>query len=327
MRLCKPVLGSVLAFLPLCWKFAFAQHEVKVWKIGVLASSSRALNASREEALRAGLRDLGYRENGNVVFEYRYAEGRLERLPALARELVEAGVDVIVVGGTRVAVAARQATATVPIVAAGAGDLVRAGLVKSFTYPGGNVTGVSRRSPDFLGKRLEILKRAVPTIRRAAVLSNAANPAHERTFNEVELGARTLGMTAELVAVRGPGDFDRAFGAIARSADSLFLAADALFNSHIEALVGLAARHRVPAIYPRSDYVEAGGLMSYAVDLNDLARRSAWYIDQIFKGLRPGDLSMTEPIRFEWVIHLGTAAKLGLSMPPEAVARADRVVR
>jgi putative ABC transport system substrate-binding protein len=326
----KGILSSVaaVAILLSCGVVAEAQQEGKVWKIGVLVSSSPALNATRDEALRRGLRQFGYVEGQNVTMEFRYADGKLDRLGQLAQELVHENVDVIVVGGTGVAVAAKKATNSIPIVAAGVGDLVKAGLVKSFSFPGGNVTGVSRSSSDFVGKRLEVFKQAIPKATRVAALANSGNPGHDRNLKEVDLGARAMGISVQPVIVRRATEFEGALrAATAERADALFVMPDALFNSHIQPLVDLAAKNRLPASYPRSDYVEAGGLMSYAVNLNDLVAAAAWYVDQIFKGMKPDNLAVTEPTKFELVLNLKTAKQLGLAISQEVLARADKVIK
>ena len=307
---------------------AEAQQPKKVWRIGVLVSSSPSLTASRDEGLRRGLRELGYTEGQNIIMEYRYAEGNLDRLPDLAAELVRLNVDVIVVGGTRVAAAAKQATSTIPIVIGGAGDPVRAGLVGSYIRPGENVTGVSRLSPDFTGRRLELLKEAIPKAIRVAALLNPDNPGHGPSLKEIELGAWALGMTPQSVAVRSPNDFESAFGAAIKGrADALFVMPDALFHSYLSRIVELAAKNRLPAMYDRDDFVEAGGLMSYAVNLADLSRRAAWYVDQILKGAKPADLPMVEPTKYQLVINLKTAKQIGLTIPPEMLMRADKVIK
>ena len=306
---------------------AVAQPK-KVWRIGVLVSSSLSLTASLDAALRQGLRELGYVEGQNLILEYRYAEGKLDRLPDLAAELVRLKADVIVVGGTRVAVAAKQTTSTIPIVFGGVGDLVAAGLVRSLTYPGGNLTGVSRLSSDFIGQRLKVLKEAIPKAIRVAALLNRDNPGYGSSLKEIELGVRALGMMLQSLAVRSPNDFESAFGiAVEGRADVLFVTADALFNSHLPRMVELATKNRLPAIYDRTDFVETGGLMSYAVNLADLSRRSAYYVDQILKGAKPADLPIEQPTKFELVINLKTAKQIGLTIPPNVLARADRVIR
>jgi len=307
---------------------AEAQQPGKVHRIGVLSSSSASLHASRLDGLRQGLRELGYVEGQNIIIEYRYAEGKLDRLPNLAGGLVRLKVDVIVTSGTRVTVAAKQATSTIPIVVGGAGDLVEAGLVGSLVNPGGNVTGVSRLSPDFTGKRLRLLKEAIPKAIRVAALLNPDNPAYEPTLKEIEISVRALGIMFQSLAARSPNDFESAFEAAAKGrADALFVMADALFNSHPTRIVELAAKNRLAAMYDRDDFVEAGGLMSFGVNLADLYRRSAYYVDKILKGTKPADLPAEQPTKFELVINLKTAKALGLTIPPEVLARADRVIK
>ena len=307
---------------------AHAQQPAKVWKIGVLVSSTPTLNAARDEALRQGLRERGYEEGKNITLVFHYADGKLERLPTLARELVQDKVDMIIAGGTTVAVAAKQATSTTPIVLAGVGDIVKSKLVKSFSFPGGNVTGVSRSSSDFVGKRLEVFKQVVPKIVRVAALTNRGNPGSERNLKEIDIGASTLGITVQPVLVKSSSDFDGAFRTMSKDqADALFLMPDALFNSHIPRIVELAAKNRLPATYPRSDYVEAGGLMSYAVNLLQLTREAAWYVDKIVKGMKPEDLAVTEPEKFELVINLKAANQIGITIPPAVLTKADKVIR
>ena len=228
---------------------AEAQEPAKSWRIGVLVSSSASLNASRDEALRQGLREIGYVEGKNIVMDYRYAEGKLDRLPELAADLVRLKPDLILVGGTRVAVAAKQATSTIPIVVAGAGDLVAAKLVDSLNRPGGNVTGVSRLSPDIIGTRVELLKEVVPKVKRIATLLNPGNPGYTASLREIELDALAQGIKLQLLAARGPDDLDRAFSAAAKeSANAVLVMVDALFSSYRSRIVELAAKHRMPAI-------------------------------------------------------------------------------
>ena len=324
----KIVIWLLITVLLVTVSSAEAQQPKKVWRIGVLVSSSLSLTASLDAALRQGLRELGYVEGQNLILEYRYAEGKLDRLPDLAAELVRLKVDVIVVGGTRVAVAAKQATSTIPIVFGGVGDLVAAGLVRSLTYPGGNLTGVSRLSSDFIGQRLKVLKEAIPKAIRVAALLNRDNPGYGSSLKEIELGARALGMMLQSLAVRSPNDFESAFGiAVEGRADVLFVTADALFNSHLPRIVELATKNRLPAIYDRTAFVEAGGLMSYAVNLADLSRRAAYYVDQILKGVKPAELPIEQPTKFDLVINLKTAKQLGVTIPSEVLMRADKVIK
>jgi putative tryptophan/tyrosine transport system substrate-binding protein len=307
---------------------AGAQQAAKVWKIGVLVSSSQAVNAPRDEALREGLRDFGYEEGKNISLEYRYAEGKTERLNQLARELVEQKVDVIVVGGTSVAGAAKKATSTIPIVVAGAGDLVEAGLIKSFMFPGGNITGVARMSSDFFGARLKLIKEILPKAVQVTALSNPKNPGHGRSLKDAELGARAMGLTFQSVTAQNPNELDGAIGAAAKSgAGALFVMTDALFNSHLPQIAQSSIKNRLPSVYDRPGFVEAGGLMSYGVNLPDLSRRAAEYIDQIFKGAKPGDLTLIQPTKFDLALNLKTAGQLGITIPPEMRNRAVKVIK
>jgi putative ABC transport system substrate-binding protein len=307
---------------------AEAQQSGKTWKIGVLVSSTPSINASRDEALRSGLREFGYDEGKNIVLSYKYGEGKTDRLPQLAKELVAEKPDVIIVGGTAVAVAAKNATSTIPIVVAGAGDLVEAGLIKSFMYPGGNVTGVARMSADFFGDRLKLIKEVLPKASQVTALTNPSNPGHGRSLKDAELGARSSGMSFESVTARSANELDGAIGAAAKSgASALFLMTDALFNTHLTRIAQLTIRHRLPAVYDRADFVDAGGLMSNGVNLPDLSRRAAEYVHQILKGAKPGDLTLVQPTKFDLAVNLKTAQQIGVTIPPNVLARADRVIR
>jgi putative ABC transport system substrate-binding protein len=308
--------------------FAHAQQAPKVWKLGVLVSSTKSINAPREQGLREGLRALGYEEGKNIVLEYRYAEGKFERLPELAAELVRMNVDVIVAGGTRVTVAAREATRTIPIVVEGVGSLREAGLISTHSNPGGNVTGVSRISPDFFGKRLSLLKEAVPKAFRVAALFTSENPSYEARVKEMDLGVRALGMKLQPLAVKGVNDLDGAFKAAAKEqADTLLVMPDALFHSFPARVVDLATKNKLPTMYDRVDFVEAGGLMSYGVSLPDLSRQAAWYVVQIIKGAKPSDLSLVEPIQSKFTVNLKAAQQIGLKLPSPLVMKADQVIK
>jgi len=325
----KGIVGVVALVLALLSSHAMGgAQQPKTWKIGVLVSSSKSVNAARDEALRQGLRDLGYEEGKNIAMEYRYAEGRTDRLDKLARELVEQKVDVIVVGGTQVAVAAKKATSTLPIVVAGAGDLVEAGLIKSFMYPGGNVTGVARMSADFFGVRLKLIKEVLPKALQVTALSNPKNPGHSRSLKDAQLGAQASGLTFQTVTARIPNELDGAVGAAAKGgASALFVMTDALFNSHVPQIARAALRNRLPAVYDRIDFVEAGGLISYGVNLPDLSRRAAEYVDQILKGAKPGDLTLVQPTKFDLALNLKTAGQIGVTIPPDVLKRAGKVVK
>ena len=307
---------------------AIAQEPPKIWKMGVLVSTSASSNRARDEALRQGLRDLGYVEGQNIVMEYRYAEGKIDQLPQLARALVQQKPDVIVVGGTSVTVAAKNATNTIPIVVAGAGDLVEAGVIKSFMYPGGNVTGVARTSPDFLDARLKLIKEVLPRTAQIAALMNPKNLGHERALKDVRLSAQSQGISFQSVTAQTPAELDRAIDGAAKSgANALFILTDAFFNSQIPRMAQAAIKNRLPAVYDRTDFVEAGGLMSYGVNLADLSKRAAEYVDKILKGANPGDLTLVQPTKFDLSVNLKTAGQIGVTIPPPVVNRAVKVIK
>jgi putative tryptophan/tyrosine transport system substrate-binding protein len=309
---------------------AEAQQAAKIARIGYL-SGNLAANSRLREAFLQGLRDLGYVEGRNVVIEYRDAEGKLERLPALAAELVALKVDVIVAGGTPHALAARQATRTLPIVFAAAVDPVENGLVTSLARPGGNVTGLSNLAQELVGKRLEHLKQAVPGVSRVAVLwqPGAFGDRTEKGLRkEAEVAARALGVRVQFVEARGPENFDRAFSEMTTAhAGALIVLSSSMFVNERRRLVDLAAKNRLPALYPTRESVDAGGLMSYGPNLADSFRRAATYVDRILKGAKPGDLPVEQPTKYELVINLKAAKALGLSIPESLLKRADEVIR
>ena len=306
---------------------AFAQQTGKVYKIGILTAGARSEGSWLQSGVRDGLRELGWVEGKNLTFEGRFAENRLNRLPALADELVGLGVDVIVTIGTLAPIAAKRATLTIPIVMASAGDPVGSGLVASLSRPGGNVTGFSLMAPDLAGKRLELLKEILPRITRLAVLWNAANPYSALVFKETERAARTLEIEVQSLEVRAPADFDGALdAAAAQHADILIVAEDPLTMDHAGKIAKFAFDHRLPAIPGLKLFANAGGLISYGADLNELFRRSASYIDKILKGAKPSDLPVEQPTRFELVINLKTAKALGLTIPSTLLGLADEVI-
>jgi putative ABC transport system substrate-binding protein len=309
---------------------AGVQPAAKVARIGYLSVNLAASPPQQHEAFRQGLRDLGYVEGRNVVIEYRDAEGKPERLPALAAELVALKVDVIVAGSTPNALAAKQATRTLPIVFIGSGDPVTDGLVTSLARPGGNVTGLSSLTPERLGKCLELLTQAVPGVSRVAVLwqPGAIGERTEKdTLKGAEVAARALGVRLQFVEARGPADIDRAFSDMTRArAGALTVWTTAMFVTERRGLVALAAKNRLPAVYTLREFVDAGGLMSYGHSQADLNRRAATYVDKILKGAKPADLPVEQPTKFDLVINLKTAKALGLTIPPALLARADHVV-
>ncbi|HEY3195145.1 MAG TPA: ABC transporter substrate-binding protein, partial [Candidatus Dormibacteraeota bacterium] len=295
---------------------AEAQQAAKVARIGWLGFNLAAGDPRITEAFLQGLRDLGYVEGRNVVVDYRDAEGKSERLSALAAELVALKVDLIVVAGTLAALAAKQATRTLPIVFIAVGDPVTSGLVTSLARPGGNVTGSTVLDPALVGKRLEQLKQAVPGVSRVAVLWQPGF-LPERTgkdiLKETEVAGRALGVRLQFVEARGPADFDRAFSDMTRArAGALTVLGSAMLFAERRRLVDLAAKHRLPAVYTTREFVDAGGLMAYGPNVADLFRRAATYVDKILKGAKPGDLPVEQPTKFELVINLKTAKALGL---------------
>ena len=302
-----------------------AQPAGKVYRIGILETIPAARNADNLAALRKGLRDLGYVEGRNLIIEYRSADGRAERFPDLASELVRLKVDLIVTRGTPAARAAKNATGTIPVVMATMGD-PRA-IVASFANPGGNITGVTTFSTELTAKRFELLKELVPNLSRVALLHNMGNPAAPPEWEETKTAARSLGLQAELLDVRSQGDLGRAFElAVRQGVDALVIGADGLTQMHQQTIVDLVARNRLPAAYPAREFVEAGGLIAYAVNYPDLYFRFARFVDKIFKGAYPGDLPVERPTKFELVINLKTAKALGLTIPPAVLARADEVI-
>jgi putative ABC transport system substrate-binding protein len=309
---------------------AEAQQAAKAPRIGFLAGNLAAIPHLRE-AFRQGLRDLGYVEGRNVVIEYRDAEGKLERFPALAAELVALKVDVIVASGTLAALAAKQATRTLPIVFSPAADPVTSGLVTSLARPGGNVTGLSVLHSELVGKWLEQLKHAVPGVTRIAVLWQPG-AFGERTEKDIlkraEVAGRELGVQLQFVEARGPADIDRAFLDMTRErAGALTVLTSNMFVTERRRLVDLAAKNRLPAVYPWREAVDAGGLMAYGPNLADVYRRAATYVDKILKGAKPADLPVEQPTKFELVINLKTAKALGLTIPQSLLGRADEVIK
>jgi putative tryptophan/tyrosine transport system substrate-binding protein len=308
---------------------AEAQQAAKAARIGFLGFNL-APNPHLLEAFRQGLRDLSYVEGRNVVIEYRDAEGKPERLPPLAADLVALKVDVIVAPSTPAALAAKQATRTLPIVFIGGDDPITDGLVTSVAQPGGNVTGLSNLSPELVGKRLELLTQVVPGVSRVAVLWQPGGQG-ERTDKDMlkaaDVSARALGVRPQVVEVRGPTDIDRAFSDMTRArAGALTVLGNPMLFNERRRLVDLAAKNRLPTVYGLREFVDAGGLIAYGPDRADMWRRAATYVDKILKGVKPGDLPVEQPTKFELVINLKTAKALGLTIPQSLLQRADQVI-
>jgi len=316
-------LGAVLA-APLTVE---AQVTGKVYRIGMLEVVPAALNATNLAAFRQGLRELGYVEGQNVVIEYRSADGRAERFPDLARELVRLKVDLVVTRGTPAALAAKHATATIPIVMAASGDPVGTGIAASLAHPGGNVTGLSAVATEIQGKLLQVLRELVPQIARVAFLFNMSNPVAQTQWKEAEPAARLVRLQPQLLDVRTPRDLEPALDAAVRQhSGAVIVSIDALTQANARQIVEAVATRRLPAISREREFVDAGGLMSYGIPYADSYRRATVYVDKIFRGAKPADLPIEQPTRFELVINLKTAKTLGLTVPPSLLLRADRVI-
>jgi putative ABC transport system substrate-binding protein len=284
--------------------------------------------STRVEAFRQGLRELGYVEGKNVTIEYRHAEGKIDLLPALAAELVQQKVDVIVTSSESGTLAAKDAARTIPIVFAALTDPVGSGLVASLARPGGNITGLSLVSPELGGKRLELLKEAFPKITRVVIVWNPTSIGESLIFKEIEAAAKTLSVQLQSLEVREANDFQRGFQlAKKRGAQALVTAASPIINSNRAQILDFVAKNRLPAIYSAPEFVDAGGLMSYGTHTPDLWRRAAFYVDKILKGAKPADLPVEQPTKFEFVINLKTAKQIGVTIPPNVLARADKVIR
>jgi putative tryptophan/tyrosine transport system substrate-binding protein len=315
-----------LALAP--FRLAAAQQPKKVPQIGFLSSSSPSAVSARLEAFRQGLRELGYVEGKNIIIEYRFAEGMLERLPDLTAELVSLKVQVIVALANTGAVAAKHATQAIPIVIEAVGDPVATGLVASLARPGGNITGLSTLSPELSGKRLELLKEVLPTASRVAILWNPTQPSNPLQLKEVQAAAQAFALRIQSLEVSKSDDLERAFTTMAHDqADAFLFSVDPLFLTHRVRLTNLASKHRLPGIYAAAEYVEAGGLMSYAPDYSYMFRRAATYVDKILKGAKPADLPVEQPTKFEFIINLKAAKQIGLTIPPNVLARADKVIK
>src|SRR5262249_34634538 len=317
------VLGLVLGSL------AAEAQQARVPRIGYLGNSSPALEIDLLDAFRSGLREVGYIEGQNIISEYRWADGKYERFPDLVSDLVQIKVDAIVTAGTPGALAAKQATKTIPIVMTVAGDAVGAGLVASLARPGGNVTGSTTIVQELEGKRLELLKEVVPGLSRVAFLANPTNPLSPIVLKQTKLAASALRLKLEpIVNVTGIPELEAAFATISRvRPEALIMVADRFLLAERARIVGFAEKGRLPAMYPYSEMVKDGGLMSYSPSYPDLFRRAATFIDKILKGAKPSDLPVEQPTKFELVINLKTAKALGLTIPQSVLLRADQVIQ
>jgi len=305
--------------------FAEAQQPKKIPRLGFLSPTS---DDSRVEAFRQGLRELGYVEGQNIAIEYRWADGKFDRLPDLALELVRLKVDVVVAVVTQASLAAKMATGTIPVVMIGVSDPVGSGLVVSLARPGANITGTSSMTAEIIGKQLELIKETLPKISRVAALWNPANPIFQAIQRrETEVAARALGMQLQFVEARAPDEIDRAFARVAKERmRALLVLNDPVFTAQRKQIADLSAKHRFPTVSGTREYTEVGGLMAYGPSFPDMYRRAAYYVDRILKGTKPADLPVEQPMKFELIINLKTAKALGLTIPESFLLRADEVI-
>jgi len=326
----RKVIG-IISILTLCLLVvplaAEAQQTAKVYRIGFFGPSAASAYASEIAALRQGLRDLGYVEGQNIVIEYRWADGKVDRLPDLAAELVRLKVDVIVAGATGSLRAAKEATKTIPIVMAGSSDPLGAGLVASLARPGGNITGVTSANVELSGKRLELLKEVAPGVTHVAALGLADYASTPLSLKDAEDAARTFGLQLQFLPVHGPEDLESAFAAATRGHAGALLVLGGPHQAYSKQIADLATKSRLPAISPYRRFPEGGGLMSYGVNLPDLYRRAAIHVDKILKGAKPADLPVEQPTKIEMVVNLKTAKALGITIPPSMLMRADEVIQ
>jgi ABC-type uncharacterized transport system substrate-binding protein len=322
----RKVLGLIAVLVLASVHFADAQQPKRIPRIGYLTIA--APNGARIEAFRQGLRELGYVEGENIIIEWRSGEGKPERQRELAAELVRLKVDVIVTSGQQVTRAAKEATSTIPIVMAQDNDPVENGFVASLARPGGNITGLSNFAPELSGKRLELLKEIVPGLSRVAVLRSSNEPGNARILKEIELPAGALRVQLQVLDILSSKDIEIAFRAATKAhTDALLVVDSAILSVYRREIANLSLKNRLPAIYGSSRWVELGGLVSYGPIFTDLARRAATHVDKILKGAKPADLPVEQPTKFELIINLKTAKEIGVKIPPNVLARADRVIR
>jgi putative tryptophan/tyrosine transport system substrate-binding protein len=323
---------KVICFAVCAWLLAFhasaqAQPSQTFARIGYVFATSSSVAAPRVESFQQGLRELGYVEGKNILIDWRYAENE-RRLASLTAELLHLKVNVIVTGGGVATRSAKEATSTVPIVMTQDTDPVANGFVTSLARPGGNITGLSTLAPEVSGKRLELLKEIVPSLSRVAVFGNSPNPGNRPLLKETELAAASLGVMLQHFDVITPKDIEPAFRAASNGrADAVLVLTGSVFSTHRKQLIELAAKRRLPTMYHRTHVVEDGGLMYYGVNYNDLSRRAATYVDKILKGAKPAELPVEQPEKFELIMNMKSAKQIGLTIPPNVLARADKVIK
>jgi putative ABC transport system substrate-binding protein len=322
----RSLISAISAVLFALCASAQAEQQGRIWNIGLLSESTRGSNNA--QAFLQALTKLGYIEGKNLSIAYRNTRGDPGRIPALAAELVHLNVDLIFAPGTAVALGAKNATRTIPIVFASVADAVGSGLVASLARPGGNLTGLTQISPDLAGKRLEILRDVVPQLSRVAVLLTRGAAQNMPSIHETQTAARQFGVKLQMVDVADANDFNGAFARMAKDhADALIVISTPMFIDHAKAITDVATKYRLPAVYTLKEYVDAGGLLSYGVNLPDLFRRAAIYVDKILKGAKPGDLPVEQPTKFEMVVNLKTAKQIGVRIPASILQQADRAIR
>ena len=305
-----------------------AQQPTKIPRIGLLFTATPSAAAARIEAFRQGLRELGYVEGKNILIEQRYAEGQLNHMNELAAELVRLKVDVIVTIGPAATRPAKEATTAIPIVMGVDDDPVGNGFVASLARPGGNITGLASLAPEIGGKQLELLKEIVPRLSRVAVLGTSTQPGNAQSLREAEVAAQALAVKLQYLDVLSPKDIEPVFRTASNGrAEAVLVVRASVFFSHRKQIVDLAAKRQLPAMYYTTEYVEEGGLMTYGVSITDLFRRAATYVDKILKGAKPAELPIEQPTKFELVVNLKTAKRIGLTIPPNVLARADKVIK
>ena len=328
MKNAKSFLWSLLTLLLTVATLSEAQQPAKVPRIGYLAGAAISSLAARIEAFRLGLRELGYVEGKNIVIEWRSAEGNLDRMSELAAELVRLKLDVIVSPGPTVTRPLKEATSTIPIVMASDTDPVGSGFIANLARPGGNITGLASLAPEVGGKQLELLKEISPKISRVAVIGNSSNPGDAQALRETVLAAGSFEVYLRYLDVLDPKDIETAFRVAAKGrADALMVLGNPILNAHRKQIVDLAVKQRLPATYTRPEFIEAGGLMYYGTNYNDLFRRAATYVDKILKGAKPADLPVEQPKKFEFIVNLKAGKEIGLTIPPGVLARADKVIK
>jgi putative ABC transport system substrate-binding protein len=325
----KKIVGVVLAtVIPAFFHLVEAQQPAKISRIGFLTTTPLSANLARIEAFRQGLRELGYVEGKNIVIEWRFAEGKADRLPALAAELVGLKVDIIITAGPQVTRPAKEATSTIPIVMGFDNDPIGNGFVASLARPGGNITGLCSLAPEISGKQLELLKEIVPRLSRVAVLGNSTTPGNAQALKEIEVAAGALKVKLQYLDVLATKDIETAFRAASKGrADAVLALQNTVLLSQRRHVMELAVKSHLPAVYYSIEYVEEGGFMTYSVNVTDLFRRAATYVDKILRGAKPADLPVEQPTKFDLVINLKAAKQIGLTIPPNVLARADRVIK